>query len=278
MIIYNHSRWVNHQKKLWIVLILILCFSGPAQADVVTFVGSDCMLNLRVQEIMENLITGEMKRVDMERLRMGVSKHDLFSDRLIIRGCSDEFKVKMISMSEKSLILVLPRDIVNTINAKTMPETDRQYQGSLNAKPAALQSEVEAHQDQKRELQKARTAEKERDLESDPEKALFGSIHGRMLASGKPYVNGKVKVRRLFTKSIFSVKHDTKAQLFDAITDDQGVYRFERLPVGSYDIYWMPPSKDYWVRHFKEKPAFVIRAGEEIEMSDINASMRVVGQ
>ncbi len=99
-----------------------------------------------------------------------------------------------------------------------------------------------------------------------------------MLANRKPYVNCKVKVRHLITAASFGGKHDTKAQLFDAITDDQGVYRFERLPVGSYDIYWMPPGKDYRVRHFREKPAFVIRAGEEIEMSDINAGMRVVGQ
>ena len=48
--------------------------------------------------------------------------------------------------------------------------------------------------------------------------------------------------------------------------------------LSSYDLYWGPPGKSYWVRLLKERPAVVIHAGAKVVQPDINADMRVIGQ
>jgi hypothetical protein len=119
------------------------------------------------------------------------------------------------------------------------------------------------------------TTESQRDAEFDIESALFGSLRGRMLVDGRPYAGCKVMLRRLDAGFVlFAVTKPPR--LFDTITDDQGVYRFERLPEGPYDIYWIPPGRDYWVRLLKEKPPVVIGAGTETVQPDINADMKAI--
>lgn len=277
----NDECRVKLEKIIWPVLILVLCFGGLARAEVVTFVGSDCQLDLRVQDVTENLLTGVIKRADIKRLRVGVSSDDLLSDRLLIRDCSDEFKVKMVSMSEEWVILVLPKDIIATFELGPKPETPSNAPVSQDVKPGAQQAEV-APPGRELKTSKARTGDMEEGVESDVLKILFGSLRGRMLANGKPYAGCKVKLRLLmpsYLSRIFSGKRDdTDSQLFEATTDDQGVYRFERLPEGAYDIFWIPPGRDYWVRLFKKEPGVVIHAGAEVVRPDINADMRVVGK
>ena len=277
----NDECRVKLEKIIWPVLILVLCFGGLARADVVTFVGSDCQLDLRVQDVTENLLTGVIKRSDIKRLRVGVSSDDLLSDRLLIRDCSDEFKVKMVSMSEEWVILVLPKDIIATFEIGSTPETPSNAPVSQDVKPGAQQAEV-VPSVRKLKTSKARTGDMEGGVESDILKTLFGSLRGRMLSKEKPYAGCKVKLRLLkpsYLTRIFTGKRDdTGSQLFEATTDDQGVYRLERLPEGAYDIFWIPPGRDYWVRLFKKGPGVVIRAGAEVVQPDINADMRVVGQ
>jgi hypothetical protein len=277
----NDECRVKLEKIIWPVLILVLCFGGLARADVVTFVGSDCQVDLRVQDVTENLLTGVIKRADIKRLQVGVSSDDLLSDRLLIRDCSDEFKVKMVSMSEEWVILVLPKDIIATFELGSTPETPSNAPVSQDVKPGAQQAEV-APPGRELKTSKARTGDMEGGVESDVLKILFGSLRGRMLANGKPYAGCKVKLRLLkpsYLNRIFTGKRDdTGPQLFEATTDDQGVYRLERLPEGAYDIFWIPPGRDYWVRLFKKGPGVVIHAGAEVVQPDINADMRVVGK
>ncbi len=277
----NDECRVKLAKIIWPVLILVLYFGGMARADMVTFVGSDCQLDLRVQDVTENLLTGVIKRADIKGLRVGVSSDGLLSDRLLIRNCSDEFKVKMVSMSEEWVILVLPKDIIATFELGPMSETPGDAPVSPDVKPGAQQAEV-APPGRELKTSKARTGDMEGGVESDILKNLFGSLRGRMLANGKHYAVCKVKLRRLkpsYLTNIFTGKRDdTCSQLFEATTDDQGVYRLERLPEGAYDIYWIPPGRGYWVRLLKKGPGVVILAGAEVVKPDINADMRVVGQ
>ena len=122
---------------------------------------------------------------------------------------------------------------------------------------------------------KKQAKEKERLFDPGIDGTLFGSLSGRLLAGGMPYRDTSVKIRRLPTES---AEGDTKThtQLFDAVTDSQGIYRFERLPEGPYDIYWIPPGRTYWVRLLREKPTTAIRAGQHQTQPDINADMMVV--
>ncbi|MFQ5874983.1 MAG: carboxypeptidase-like regulatory domain-containing protein [Dehalococcoidia bacterium] len=272
----NKIRRASCWGMMWPVLVLVLCLGRPAQADVATFVGSGCLLSLRVQDVTETFLTAEIKRADIERLHVGVSSQELYGDRFFIPNCADEFRVKLVSLSEEVAIVRLPLDILAALEVGPMPATAQVAPSSQDVEAGALQAEVtrlgremEVFKAQTAELFQAGTTEKERTVESDIRNAVFGNLRGRMLVDGRPYAGCQVKLRRL-------TGDKTDPQLFDAVTDRQGVYRFEGLPEGPYDIYWMPPGKNYWVRLLKEDPTVVIRAGREVVQPDINADMRVL--
>lgn len=274
MMMRNKIARPNRQGIIWTVLILVLCFGRPAQADVAAFIGSGCRLDLRVQDITEQRLLVEIRLADIERLRIDVSSDELYGDRFSLRNCPDEFEGKVVSMSGESAILALPRHIVATLEIEPAPGTAGAAYRSEDAEAPAPQTEV-TPQAGEMEVLGAVTTDRQRDAEFDIVNALFGSLRGRMLVDGRPYAGCKVKLRRLDTGFVlFAVTKPPR--LFDAITDDQGVYRFERLPEGLYDIYWIPPGSDYWVRLLKEKPPVVIGAGAETVQPDINADMKAI--
>lgn len=281
------------------VLTLALCFSQVGAGDTVTFVGTGCELNVKVEDITESLITVVVRRSDIDRLRIGFTSEELCSDTLTIKNCTDEFKVKVVSMSQHSVVLVFPKKIVATLETRAIADTFsdvplREMEGRLtlradtyNDTPSkgddglvALRGDV-AQLAQELETFKDEAEEKERTLKADMEAAVYGRVRGTMvLANGMPYAGHEVKVRRLIGPSLpfGKGKFDDESLVFAATTDKQGVFLFERLPDGPYDIYWIPPRKSYWVRLFKDKPAFRINAGGAIELPNIKADMRVIGQ
>lgn len=286
----SDDRTPDKPKRIGLLLLSLLFLAPPLQGEMITLAGSGCTLELQVQEISEDRLTGHMKRADIVRLRMGVSADEAFSDRLLSRRCEAEFKVKLLAMSEESATLVLPREIITIIEvgagqeavtgANTVIEAGAGQEATTGANidPTTLDARAKdrlARRQMALYKKQAKAAvEKERFFETGIDKDLFGSLSGRLLVGGKPYKDARVIVRRLPTES---EKGDTKitSQTFDAVTDSRGIYRFGQLPEGPYDIYWIPPGTSYWVRQLTKEPATVIRTGEQQRQNDINADMVV---
>lgn len=275
MIVANAGRTPDKLKRIGRLLIPLLILAPPLQGEVVTLADSGCTLDLQVLEITENRLTAHMKRTDIARLHLGVAEGEAFGDRVLSRRCNAEFKVKLLAMSEESATLLLPREIIAVVEASAGQEAA----AGANIGATALQTkanrlaQLEARLEMARDKKQAK--DKERLFEPDIDGTLFGSLSGRLLAGGMPYRDAPVKIRRLPTES---AEGDTKTrpQLFDAVTDSQGIYRFERLPDGPYDIYWIPPERTYWVRMLREKPTTAIRAGQHQTQPDIDADMMVL--
>ena len=45
-------------------------------------------------------------------------------------------------------------------------------------------------------------------------------------------------------------------------TDDKGRYAFEKVPPGTYRLYWWPDFKTGWVHRLREKPDFEVLSGK----------------
>lgn len=271
----HNNLWANRHRIVWTVSILVLFFARVAQGDTATLVGSGCVLDLQLHDIEEHVFVVEAKRGDIARLEVAAPGPELYSDRLFIRNCTDEFEAKLISMSKDSVILRLPRYMVATLEVGLMPGTAGDAPRSHDVESAALHQAEVTPLAREREVLKARTTGKGTPP-TNVGNAEFGSLRGRMLANGKPYAGINVKLRRLDTESWDFFARKKRPQLFDTITDGQGFYRFEQLPEGSYDIYWIPPGRDHWVRLLKKGPAVVIHAGAVLIQPDINADMKIL--
>ena len=105
-----------------------------------------------------------------------------------------------------------------------------------------------------------------------------GIVEGKILHRGKGLVKCRVKLVRL-------VKTDTVAGLFkvlkegmefDAVTDKDGKYRLEGLPVGSYKLKWQLQGDKGWIRRLRQKPDVTVKVGEISVVRTVETSKGLV--
>jgi hypothetical protein len=103
----------------------------------------------------------------------------------------------------------------------------------------------------------------------------LGRVQGLIQWQGKPLAEGKVKIEleKYTGVSLASVKKmfsgsekgssDTGQEIsLTTQTDSQGRYSFEKVPPGTYRIYWWPDFKTGWVHRLREKPDFEVLSGK----------------
>ena len=103
----------------------------------------------------------------------------------------------------------------------------------------------------------------------------LGSVEGVILWQGKPLVNGKVRIElETYTGvSLASVKKMLASDEKESYETDQGIslntqtdakgqYAFEKVPPGTYRLYWWPDFKTGWVHRLREKPDFEVKTGK----------------
>jgi hypothetical protein len=106
--------------------------------------------------------------------------------------------------------------------------------------------------------------------------ALTGNVTGRVLHEGRPLAGCQVKLfaiqgpateltRLLGGKS----PNQPVSTPVETTTGRNGVYLFEDVPLGDYDISWLPPGSAHWLGWLSDKPDVTVRAGEITQQGDI---------
>jgi hypothetical protein len=107
---------------------------------------------------------------------------------------------------------------------------------------------------------------------SAPTNAVDGTVQGRLLQSGAPLVHCRVVMVRLEREGMC----DEDFEPMTALSDDQGIYRFERVPAGKYKFTWLPEGTKHWIRRIQMKPDVIVRAGQNVVVKDIRAAQRTI--
>ena len=103
----------------------------------------------------------------------------------------------------------------------------------------------------------------------------LGRVQGLIQWQGKPLADGRVRIEleKYTGVSLVSVKKmfsdggkgssDTSQGIsLTTQTDSQGRYSYEKVPPGTYRIYWWPDFKTGWVHRLREKPDFEVLSGK----------------
>ena len=61
-----------------------------------------------------------------------------------------------------------------------------------------------------------------------------------------------------------------------AVTDAEGVFGFENVPVGSYKLTWLPAGATQWIRRIEMKPDVVVREGQDTTLREIRTALRTI--
>lgn len=104
---------------------------------------------------------------------------------------------------------------------------------------------------------------------------LAGEVRGRVLRDGRPLAGCRVKLSaiqgpaselaRLLGSKQANQPHPTGVE---TTTGGDGAYRFEDVPIGDYDISWLPQGSTHWLGWLSDKPDVTVRAGAITQQSD----------
>jgi len=92
----------------------------------------------------------------------------------------------------------------------------------------------------------------------------YGSVEGRIIRRGVGEPEARVKlVRWVEEASLLGVlKELKKGAEFETTTDQEGRYAFKEIPVGSYELKWLPKASDAWIRRLTERPDITVGKGK----------------
>lgn len=105
-----------------------------------------------------------------------------------------------------------------------------------------------------------------------------GRAEGYILYGGKGLDGCQVKlVRMLEGRSTVRVVSAVREGIeFTTITDEQGKYCFNNLPVGSYKLKWQLPGNAGWIRRLRDKPDAVVSDGKITVIKAVETNRRLV--
>ena len=107
-----------------------------------------------------------------------------------------------------------------------------------------------------------------------------GSAEGRILRGGEGLQGCQVKLIRIMkqqsiTEMLNVVKEGTE---FGTVTDKDGKYHFDRLPVGAYKLKWQLPNDKGWIRRLRDKPDAIITRGQTTVLKYVETKRKLVAQ
>lgn len=185
----------------------------------------------------------------------------------------------VIEENEHTVTIQFPRESIQSIvrssqGPPSVSKPDDRFQEEIDR----LQKRIERLERKQGEEPKTGSSPAPGSLQSTAlQEQLFreemGGVEGVILWQGKPLANASVRIECVrytgfspgFVKKMFS--GDKKDSLDQGIsittqTDSQGRYTFERVPPGSYRLYWMPDRTTGWVRRLRENPDLEVISGK----------------
>lgn len=105
---------------------------------------------------------------------------------------------------------------------------------------------------------------------------LTGNVTGRVLQHGRALAGCRVKLLAIqgpaveLTRLLGATPAQGSGQsVVEAATSSNGVYLFEDVPIGDYDISWLPRGSTHWLGWLSDKPDVTVRAGEITQQGDM---------
>jgi len=106
---------------------------------------------------------------------------------------------------------------------------------------------------------------------------LTGNVTGRALHGGRPLAGCRVRLSAIRGPALELTRllggkasQDPGGNAIETTTGTHGVYLFEDVPIGDYDISWLLPDSTHWLGWLSDKPDVTVRSGEITQQGDID--------
>lgn len=105
----------------------------------------------------------------------------------------------------------------------------------------------------------------------DSFRARVGSAQGKVLLGGKGVEGCRIRMIKITRLGGFLSERVEEGEEFEAVTDEDGAFRFARLPVGGYRLKWLLPGSNGWIRRLSDKPDAIVERDRTSQLKTINA-------
>lgn len=102
-----------------------------------------------------------------------------------------------------------------------------------------------------------------------------GTLCGRLWDRGHPLVNCQVVIVPMIEERGVC-RFDSDRQTLNAVTDEDGAYRFENVPAGGYKLTWLPAGQTRWIRRIAMSPDVKVRRGETTNLKEIRVALQTI--
>ena len=101
-----------------------------------------------------------------------------------------------------------------------------------------------------------------------------GCVHGRLFQRGRALVGCNVVIVPMHKDGAADdngIRHP-----LSAITDADGVYGFDNVPIGAYKLTWLPAGSTQWIRRIEMKPDVFVHEGQDVMLKDIHMATQTI--
>jgi len=104
---------------------------------------------------------------------------------------------------------------------------------------------------------------------------VTGTVHGRLLQKGYPVSNCHVVIVPWPKGNKSDASLDARMPLV-TMTDDEGCYCFEHVPLGEYKLTWLPAGARSWIRRIAMRPDVIVHEGQDVALKDIRMALQTI--
>ena len=259
----------EERMRRYILSLVFLCtfLTEISTGQGPLFVGKGGLLDMD-----DKSITIKFKKEEIEFIRFDIEKNSPEPDLIYFKDKKEGIKGKVIEVSESYVVIRFSR-----MN-EGFREKEEERPEELRKEPEIEKEEIkemikeEVMTQVKDQIQKAMIAEKEKE-----EPVERGDVTGRMLSSGRPLPNCRVKIAKILqADSFFGIFKEIKVGVvFEGTTDNDGTYKFLNVPAGKYKILWKPSSEKTWVRRLRLDPDVEVEKDKVNFVKDIEVRKKV---
>lgn len=179
-----------------------------------------------------------------------------------------KYKATVIEETKDYIIIKFHKSDIGLVAERAKPTETLATQQNLGTISSAASSSEPAlsRAELKREILQELRGEVQKEVTKGIGLVEYGSVEGRIVRRGVGEPEARVKlVRWVEEASLLGVfKELKKGAEFETTTDDDGKYAFKEIPVGTYELKWLPKGSDAWIRRLTEKPDIAVRKGATV--------------
>lgn len=191
-----------------------------------------------------------------------------------------KYKATVIEETKDYIIMKFYKSDIGLVSERGKPSETlptQQNLGKISSAPSSSEPALSRVELKKEILQELRG-----EIQKEATKGIgpieYGSVNGRIVRRGVGEPEARVKlVRWVEEASLLGVfKELKKGAEFEATTDQDGKYAFKEIPVGSYELKWLPKGADAWIRRLTERPDVRVVKGKTTTAPAVELSKPVL--